>query len=1006
MRRLLTIVGFVLLVAAPVSAQEHWHSVSGGLYYTCAVKSDGTLWCWGYNSAGQVGDGTKGTDRPTPTQVGIARDWATVWAGYSHTCGIKTGGTLWCWGYNGYGQVGDGTSGNDKTYPVQVGVATTWVAASGGWQHTIAIRSDGTLWAWGRNYYGELGDGTGNQADEAHNSSVPVQVGVGTTWNAVAAGGWHSLATKSDGTLWSWGRNYCSAASCEGHIYTGMLGDNTTENRNAPVQIGAAKSWSVISSGYTGNAAIATDGTLWTWGGSHQGELGHGTWDDYLVPTQVGSVNTWATVCLKNDDTHAIRTDGTLWAWGDNEFGQLGDGTTTDHYTPTQIGALTTWASVGRAVYHSVGFKTGDSLWVWGRNNHGQIGDGTTTTRLSPVEIAAPPRTFVVAASGGDYTTIQACADAVSAGDTCLVYPGTYAEHVHTDVDGTSGARVTFRAYGTVTMQGFDINHAYTTVEGFRATGYSAGGTGLIKVGINGDYCEVTNNYLYDGVSNLYGIFFDRQSDDAAIDCTIRGNTLTNLLGMYVLTKGSGHSISYNLMQYTNRMDLAYAFGSNITWRRNLWVHGTSAAGGNHQDIVGVFGDGTPTPHVQGEAQDIVFEENWVTDNEGAFCQITSSDIRTGTLYDDIKNFTFRRNLFVNVYDSGSVIIPGADFESNTFYRLAYHGSGLSYSGDLTAGDSSNGKLYNNAFLAATVSPDNYEYIPYTVMGAKMPYRVVAVHVTSDATVFDSPYTGNATTQAISADLVTNGYLLDAVDGYPTAKATTLWNGGDYSIDDFDWTLGSEYDAYKTSTFTHLMETVALDQSIRTTFDVDYNYVAGTVAGGYLARKTTGCGALNYARWNFCEPNGRNGGDPHFADYTSPLGADGLPWTLDDGFKPTAGSDNLCGLGEAGIDIGAYSCDASKVFVGGSDVPPAATALTVTGTTDPMLQWTQTGSAVVEFFLMVDSTTPYWIGLPTPSGTTYQARVPNLTAGSHTLHLMGCNTGGCTASAALTVVKM
>jgi alpha-tubulin suppressor-like RCC1 family protein len=171
-----------------------FQQVAAGEWHKVAVKSDGTLWAWGSNGYGQLGDGTTAYSKPSPVQVGSAANWQAVAAGLGHTVALQRDGTLWAWGLNNFGQLGDGTTAN-KSSPVQVGSEANWQSVAAGKGHTAAVKRDGTLWAWGYNYSGQLGDGTTN------NRSSPVQVGSATNWQSVAAGAYHTVAVKSDGTL-------------------------------------------------------------------------------------------------------------------------------------------------------------------------------------------------------------------------------------------------------------------------------------------------------------------------------------------------------------------------------------------------------------------------------------------------------------------------------------------------------------------------------------------------------------------------------------------------------------------------------------------------------------------------------------------------------------------------------------------------------------------------------------------------------------------------------------
>ena len=307
-----------------------------------------------------------------------------VSAGRYHTMAIATDGTLWAWGYNYYGQLGDGTT-TDRTSPVRIGLASNWASVSASSSYTVAIATDGTLWAWGSNSGGQLGGPTTSR-------SSPVRIGTENNWASVSVclrgkndTSSHAMAITTDGSLWAWGGND-----------EGQLGDGTTTNRASPVRIGLANNWASVSAGGDHTVAIATDGTLWAWGSNWYGQLGDGTGGggvldssgDKLTPVQIGTTRSWSSVSAGISYTVAIRADGTLWAWGSNSSGQLGDsyGTTTIK-TPVRIGAENNWVSVSAGWLHTVAIATDGTLWAWGYNSTGQLGDGTTTDRLSPVQI-------------------------------------------------------------------------------------------------------------------------------------------------------------------------------------------------------------------------------------------------------------------------------------------------------------------------------------------------------------------------------------------------------------------------------------------------------------------------------------------------------------------------------------------------------------------------------------------------------------------------------------------
>lgn len=383
-----------------------WIDVSGGLYHSLGIKSDGTLWAWGDNSVGQLGIGTF-VNKIIPVQIGTATSWKKVSGGGSFSAGIKSDGTLWAWGENFAGQLGDGTN-TDKNLPVQIGAATDWKEISAGDYHCLAIKTDGTLWAWGDNSKGQLGDGTNMT------KYVPVQIGSATNWSKVSSGQLHSISIKSDGTLWSWGSNEF-----------GQLGDGTLSDKSIPVQIGSATDWANISAGASHNTGIKTNGTLWAWGWNYYGQLGDGTNTDSHVPLQVGVSTDWKTISGGANESVALKANGTLWAWGNNIVGQLGNGTNTDSNIPVQAGVDTNWNIISSGYAHSLGIKTDGNLWAWGDNGFGQLGDGTTNLSNLPQPIGSSSVSITITVNPLPVVSFTGLAGTYCLTDAAVILAGT-----------------------------------------------------------------------------------------------------------------------------------------------------------------------------------------------------------------------------------------------------------------------------------------------------------------------------------------------------------------------------------------------------------------------------------------------------------------------------------------------------------------------------------------------------------------------------------------------------
>ena len=343
--------------------------ISAGASHTILAKSDGTVWAWGGNNEGQIGDGTT-TSRSAPLQVLAVSGAVAVSAGSYHSVALTSEGAVWAWGRNMYGQLGDGTS-TQRLSPVQVPGLSGVTAVAASENSTYALKGDGTLWAWGHNNEGQLGDGT--KTDRYS----PVQVQGLSDVATVSAGALHGAALRSDGTVWTWGCNVF-----------GALGDGTTTSRLTPIQVTSLSGMTGIAADGYHTLAVKNDGTLWAWGTGSFGELGNGAMPMFSS-TPVQAIGLTAAAAAEAGAYHSIALldDGTLAACGYNLYGQLGDGTNTNRSIAVPVLGMSSVVAVGAGYLHTVAIIENGTVWAWGHNHDYQLGDGTTTDRWIPVQV-------------------------------------------------------------------------------------------------------------------------------------------------------------------------------------------------------------------------------------------------------------------------------------------------------------------------------------------------------------------------------------------------------------------------------------------------------------------------------------------------------------------------------------------------------------------------------------------------------------------------------------------
>lgn len=364
-----------------------------------AATGGGPSWSWGHNEHGQLGDGTP-AGRPTPMKVALLSDAVSVSAGLDHSLALRPDGTVWSWGRNDFGQLGDG-SRVDRPLPIRVRGLTGITAVSAGDLFSLALRRDGTVWAWGEDYVGQLGDGGPvSQNVDAH-SAVPVQVRGLSGVRHVVAGGFHALALRTDGTVWSWGSNVW-----------GELGDGTRTSRSLARKVAGLGGVRVTAAGFSFSLAVRGDGSVVAWGRNTDGQAGQGTYHprDYRpTPVRVPNLTGVTAVAAGNETAYALLGNGTVAAWGRNDVGQVGDGTAgNSRARPTQVrtyrGPLTGIVALGSGPSRLGLALRSDGIAVsWGWNNNGSMGLGSYSPEV--VVYARPlanlTRVRALAAGGG-----------------------------------------------------------------------------------------------------------------------------------------------------------------------------------------------------------------------------------------------------------------------------------------------------------------------------------------------------------------------------------------------------------------------------------------------------------------------------------------------------------------------------------------------------------------------------------------------------------------------------
>jgi alpha-tubulin suppressor-like RCC1 family protein/tRNA A-37 threonylcarbamoyl transferase component Bud32 len=346
-------------------------TIAAGGAHTCIIALAGSTYCWGANSAGQLGSGASQGASPAPTAVTGGMHFSSISAGLSHTCALARG-TVYCWGNNDHGQLGDGTHASHDT-PMRAALARSLTSVVAGSGFSCGLASDGTAYCWGAGTRGQIGDGTANER------ITPVKVSTTVSFAMLAAGWNHVCGLTGSGRAYCWGAND-----------SGQIGDGTITDRSTPTAVRSDLRFTTLSAGSAHTCGTTSSGAAYCWGDNQYGQLGDGTHGTHFTPTEVSGNARFVALSAGSVHTCGLTRSGDAWCWGRNTYGQLGDGSTVTRTIPVPVSGGHAFTTVNSFGSHTCGTTASGDLFCWGYNLDGQLGDGTREHRLRPTYIEKP----------------------------------------------------------------------------------------------------------------------------------------------------------------------------------------------------------------------------------------------------------------------------------------------------------------------------------------------------------------------------------------------------------------------------------------------------------------------------------------------------------------------------------------------------------------------------------------------------------------------------------------
>lgn len=352
-------------------------TISAGYAHAMAIDDSGNTWSWGYNNHGQLGIQNSELHQSIPSEIDIPVDIVSIDCGYYHNLAVDSNGEVWSWGYNNHGQLGLGDT-NDRNVPTKIAGISNVISVSAGNYHSLALTADGTIWSWGYNNRGQLGVN-----DKTVNTSLnPQKIESVTGIVGISAGNYHSLAVKNDGTVWAWGYNN------HGQLGLGNLSNYYSPQKIDSMKLKLFNTFDSntrfkIQAGHNHSVALSSNGDVYAWGYNNYGQLGLNNNIQMLTPTKIDNLTQVKFISSQFNSTLTISNSSSLTSWGYNNHSQLGEGTTVNKTSPT-LGLIGDISELSTGAYFGIALKNNGTVWSWGYNDACQLGDGRNIYMVKP----------------------------------------------------------------------------------------------------------------------------------------------------------------------------------------------------------------------------------------------------------------------------------------------------------------------------------------------------------------------------------------------------------------------------------------------------------------------------------------------------------------------------------------------------------------------------------------------------------------------------------------------